>query len=99
MPQDARTYVVSGTRNHFPKESRHTLGRKIDSTFVEILELVFTAGYLQKDKKLPFVQKTVALTKKRARSHLCHCPSNTLRRVSYARSKIPQLHAPRSFIC
>ena len=45
--------------NHFPKKSRHTLGRKIDAVFIEILELVFTAGYLSKDKKLPFVQKAV----------------------------------------
>ncbi|MEK7480302.1 MAG: four helix bundle protein [Patescibacteria group bacterium] len=48
--------------NHFPKKSRHTLGRKIDSAFIEILELAFTAGYLPKDKKLPFVQKAVART-------------------------------------
>ena len=45
--------------NNFHKKSRHTLGRKIDAVFIEILELVFTAGYLSKDKKLPFVQKAV----------------------------------------
>lgn len=45
--------------NHIPKKSRHTLGRKIDSTFVEILEFIFTAGYLPKEKKLPFVQKAI----------------------------------------
>lgn len=29
---------------------------------MEILELVFTAGYLPKDKKLPFVQKAMGRT-------------------------------------
>ena len=29
---------------------------------MEILEVVFTAGYLSKDKKLPFVQKAISRT-------------------------------------
>ncbi|MDD5121603.1 MAG: four helix bundle protein [Patescibacteria group bacterium] len=43
-----------------PKTSRFTLGAKIDSTFVEVIELIFTAGNLPKDKKLPYVQKAVS---------------------------------------
>jgi hypothetical protein len=42
---------------NFPKKSR--LRGKIDSLFIEILELSFTASYLAKDKKLPFVQKII----------------------------------------
>lgn len=45
---------------HLPKTSRFTLGAKIDSTFVEVIELIFTAGNLPKDKKLPYVQKAVS---------------------------------------
>lgn len=58
-----RTYALwREIHNHFPKKSRHTLGRKIDGAFVEMFELIFTAGYLSKDKKLPFVQKAISKT-------------------------------------
>ena len=58
-----KTYALwREVHNHFPKKSRYTLGRKIDVAFVEILEVVFTAGYLSKDKKLPFVQKAISRT-------------------------------------
>jgi len=42
---------------HFPKTSRYTLGIKIDGLFIEITELFFTAAHLNKEQKLPFVQK------------------------------------------
>ena len=45
--------------NHFPKKSKYTLGRKIDEMFIESFELIFVAGYLSKDKKLPFIQKAI----------------------------------------
>ena len=45
---------------HFPKKSRFTLGAKIDSTFIEVIELIFTAGSLPRDKKLPYLQKAVS---------------------------------------
>lgn len=45
---------------HFPQKSRYTLGAKIDSLFLEILELAFTASYLNKQEKLPFIRKTAA---------------------------------------
>lgn len=38
------------------------MGRKIDAIFVEILEAIFTAGYLSADKKLPFIQKAIGKT-------------------------------------
>jgi len=58
-----RTYALwREIHNHFPKKSRHTLGKKIDIVFVEMLELLFTAGYLSKDKKLPFIQKATGKT-------------------------------------
>ena len=44
---------------HFPKKSRHTLGGKIDSLFIDTAELMFTASYLTKDKKLPYIQKGI----------------------------------------
>lgn len=46
---------------HFPKKSRHTLGNKIDSLFIDTAELMFTASYLTKDKKLPYLQKTMGI--------------------------------------
>lgn len=45
---------------HLPKKSRFTLGAKIDSTFLEVIELIFLAGSLPKNKKLPYVQKAVS---------------------------------------
>lgn len=44
-------------RDNFPKKSRYTLGAKIDQYFLEILELLFTASYLSKEQKLPYLQK------------------------------------------
>jgi len=44
-------------QNHFPKKSRYTIGSKIDSLFLEIIEFLFTASYLGKEQKLPFLQK------------------------------------------
>ena len=45
---------------HLPKKSRFTLGAKIDLTFIEVIELIFMAGSLPKEKKLPYVQKAVS---------------------------------------
>ena len=42
---------------HFPKTCRYTLGLKIDSLFVDTLELLFIANYLPKNQKLPYVLK------------------------------------------
>ena len=40
-------------RDHLPKKERYGLGEKIDNLFVQLLELLFTAGYETKENKLP----------------------------------------------
>ena len=44
-------------KNHFPKKSRYTLGAKIDTLFIDAIELLFIASYLGKEQKLPYLQK------------------------------------------
>jgi len=44
-------------KNHFPKKSRYTLGAKIDTLFIDTIELLFIASYLGKEQKLPYLQK------------------------------------------
>jgi len=44
---------------HFPKNSRYTLGEKIDLLFLEIIEYIVIAGYLSKQEKLPYIKKGV----------------------------------------
>lgn len=41
-----------GYRDHFPKKSRYTLGDKIDTRFLNVLELISIATYQNKDEKL-----------------------------------------------
>lgn len=42
---------------HFPKTSRYTIGEKIDSLFVEIIENIVTASYVSKQEKLPYTKQ------------------------------------------
>ena len=42
---------------HFPKISRYTLGEKIDSLFVEIVENIVVASYLSRQEKLPSIKQ------------------------------------------
>ena len=44
-------------RNSIPKQSRFTLGTKVDTLFLDALEILFTAGYLGKHEKLPLLHK------------------------------------------
>lgn len=44
---------------HFPKKSRYTLGTKIDESFIQTLELIFIAGVMPRDKKLPYVTRAI----------------------------------------
>ena len=44
---------------NFPKKSRFTLGKKVDGLFIEVLELIFIAGYLPREHKLPYLKKAV----------------------------------------
>lgn len=43
----------------FPKTNRYTLGAKIDSLFVETLEQIVIASFLEKTEKLPFVKRAI----------------------------------------
>lgn len=46
-------------RDHIPKKSRYTLGEKIDSRFVQVLELLFVATYQGKTEKLPTLERAL----------------------------------------
>ena len=43
--------------HHLPKQTRYTLGEKIDLLFIDILELIITARYLPQNQKMPLLQK------------------------------------------
>ena len=45
-----------------PKTHRHSLGVKIDSLFVEIMEGVAVAGFLPKEEKQPWVRSAIRKT-------------------------------------
>jgi len=45
---------------HFSKTSRYTLGIKIDTLFIKTTEFIFIASRLNKEQKLPFVQRANA---------------------------------------
>ncbi len=45
---------------HIPKISRYTLGDKIDSLFIETIESVYTAIFLPRDKKYPYIEQAAA---------------------------------------
>src|SRR3989344_7128693 len=42
---------------HFPKISRHTLGHKIDTLFIEIIDLILRAHYLPQKEKTPCLRE------------------------------------------
>lgn len=39
-----------------PKEHRHSLGQRIDTLFVEIIESIAIASFLSKEEKIPWVR-------------------------------------------
>mgnify|MGYP001610525731 CR=1 FL=1 len=43
----------------FPKKDRYTLGQKLDTITLTLFELVILAGTSQKEKKLPYLEKSV----------------------------------------
>lgn len=45
---------------HIPKDSRYTLGTKIDALFVDTTELIFIASYVSREQKSPYIQKASA---------------------------------------
>jgi len=42
---------------HFPKLTRYSLGEKINLSFIELAELILTAGFASREMKLPIIQK------------------------------------------
>lgn len=44
------------------KTARFTIGEKIDYLFVEIIELIYTAIYLNSQQKAPLIQKAITKT-------------------------------------
>ncbi len=49
-------------RDHFPKKARYSLGDKIDTLFIEILELLFVASYQNPEAKLPTLETAIKKT-------------------------------------
>ncbi|MBU6500401.1 four helix bundle protein [Patescibacteria group bacterium] len=45
---------------HVPKDARYSLGTKVDASFIETIEAVFTASYLSRESKLPYLEKAAA---------------------------------------
>jgi len=45
-----------------PKLHRHTLGQRIDTLFIEIMESIATAGFLQRQEKQPYVRLAIRKT-------------------------------------
>lgn len=44
---------------NFPKTSRYSLGAKIDSLFIEMLELIFIACYTKRGQKLSHIENAI----------------------------------------
>lgn len=63
MQHSVSTYKLwRGYLNHFPKKSRQTLGTKIDTTFISIIEWTSIAIWQTKGLKIPTLQKAIAQT-------------------------------------
>ena len=43
----------------FPKTKRYSLGQKLDQIAIELIEFIVRAGYLQREQKLPILEKSV----------------------------------------
>jgi len=42
-----------------PKTAKYSLGQKIDTLFVELIEMIFTAAFLKPEEKLPYVKVAI----------------------------------------
>lgn len=42
-----------------PKTQRYSLGQRIDTLFIEIIEAVATASFLSRNEKLPYVRRAI----------------------------------------
>lgn len=45
--------------SNIPKGIRYSLGDKIDRSFVETLEIIYTASYLDRNRKLVYLEKAI----------------------------------------
>src|SRR3989338_3543350 len=45
--------------NVIPKTHRYSLGHRIDTLFIEIIEAIATASYISREEKLPFVRTAI----------------------------------------
>lgn len=45
------------TLPHMPRLTRHSLGQQISHLFVEVIELILTAGFAGREQKYPIIQK------------------------------------------
>ena len=45
-----------------PKIHRHTLGQKIDNIFIETIQAIATASFLNRNEKLPYVRAAIQKT-------------------------------------
>jgi hypothetical protein len=46
--------------DHLPKKSKYSLGGKIDVVFLECIDLIFTASFQDRTKKLLYIEKASA---------------------------------------
>lgn len=44
---------------HLTRPTKYTLAQKVDVTFTEVLDLLFTASYLEKNQKLIYLQRAI----------------------------------------
>lgn len=49
------------TLKSFPQKDRYVLGQKVETLTLESLQLIVLAGISERDKKLPFLEKSIAL--------------------------------------
>lgn len=49
-----------GYRDALPKKSRYTLGDKIDTRFIQVLELLYTASYQKPVEKIGTLERALA---------------------------------------
>lgn len=49
------------TLKSFPQKDRYVLGQKAEILTLEVIQTIILAGINQKDKKLPLIEKSIAL--------------------------------------
>lgn len=55
-----QTYILWYSYSQIlPKSHKYTIGQRIDSLFIEVIEYTATATFLEKDERLPFVRLAI----------------------------------------